>query len=173
MKSTPCDREPDVLEAVISGCWPPEGSAGDDLRGHARVCPVCADLAAVAVVLRDEGDAARREAPIPTSGQVWWRATMRTRTEAAAAAARPITMLHGLAGVCGAGLCAALVTQAWPTTGRPLAWIATTLSREGERIAAAAVSAAVVEQALLSLAVVLGAALILSPFLLYFVLTDE
>src|SRR5688572_18752339 len=159
----------------MSGCWP--GDSGnprnDDLRNHARRCPVCADLAAVAVVLRAERDDAWREARVPTSGQVWWRATMRTRAEAAAAAARPITMLQGLAGACAAGVCAAVIALAWPSTGQPLAGVAATLSREGQRIGEAAVSAVVMNQALLSLAVVLGAGLILSPFVLYLVLSDE
>ena len=129
---TECDREPDVLEAVMSGCLAPwkhcrhrrpcdPGDPGDDdLRSHASRCPVCADLAAVAVVLRAERDDAWREARVPTSGQVWWRATMRRRAEATAAAARPITMLQGLAGACAAGVCAAVIALAWPSTGQPL-----------------------------------------------------
>lgn len=179
MNTTECDREPDVLEAVMSGSWPPAdpGDPGNDgLLSHAHRCPVCADLVAVALVLRTERDEAWREARVPTSGQVWWRATMRTRAEAAAAAARPITMLQGLAGACAAGVCATVITLAWPSSGQPLAGIAATLSREGQRIGAAALSvtsAVVMNQALLSLAVVLGASLILSPFVLYLVLSDE
>jgi hypothetical protein len=134
---------------------------------------VCADLAAVAVVLRAERDEAWCEARVPTSGQVWWRATMRTRAEAAAAAARPITLLQGLAGVCAAGVCAALIALMWSYIGPSFGGISTTLSREGQRIGAAALSAAMIQQAMLSFAVVLGAALILSPFVLYFVLSDE
>jgi len=173
---TECDREPDVLEAVMSGCWPPEDTGNlenEDLRSHAGRCPVCADLATVAVVLRTERDAAWREARVPTSGQVWWRATMRRRAEATAAAARPITMLQGLAGACAAGVCAAVIALAWPATGQPFAGVAAALSQEGQRIGAAAVSAVVMNQTLLSLAVVLGAGLILSPFVLYLVLSDE
>ena len=174
-----CDREPDVLEAVMSGCWPPGDLRGpgdpgeDDLRSHITLCPVCADLANVAVVLRNERDAACCDARVPTSGQVWWRATMRKRAEATAAAARPISMLQGLAGACAAGVCAAVITLAWPSTGQRVAVIAAMLSREGQRIGAEAVSAVVMNQALLSLAVVLGAGLILSPFVLYLVLSDE
>ncbi len=180
-----CDREPDVLEAVISGAWPPgnivdivdlaaPGDPGDnDLRAHASRCPVCADLAAVALVLQAERDAAWREARVPTSGQVWWRATMRRRAEATAAAARPISLLQGLAGACAAGVCAAVIALAWPATGRPFEGIAAALSEEGLRLGAAAMSAMLMNQALLSLAVVIGAGLILSPFLLYLALSDE
>jgi len=170
-----CDRESDVFEAAMSGYWPPgdEGDpVDDDLCSHITRCPVCADVADVAVVLRNERDAAVREARVPTSGQVWWRATMRTRAEATAAAARPIAMLQGLAGACAAGMCATLIAVAWPT-GHPFAWMAATLSREGQRIAAAVASAAVMQQSLLSLAALLVAGLILSPLVLYLALSDE
>jgi hypothetical protein len=179
VNATECEREAEVLEAVISGCWPPggQGDAGsDDLLSHASRCAACADLAAVAALLRAERDDAWREAHVPTSGQVWWRATMRARAEASAAAARPITMLQGLAGACAAGVCAALIVLAWPSTGQPFAWMGTTLFGEGQRIggpALAATLSAVMPQALLSLAVVVGAALILSPFVLYLVVSDD
>jgi len=171
VKTTECDREPDVLEAVISGCWP-SAKPGDELRAHASRCPECAHLAAVAVALRAERDEAMREARVPTSGQVWWKATMRSRAEAAAAVARPITLLQGLAGVCAAGMCAALIALAWPSIALPFAAIGPLLAREGQRISAV-LSAAVIQPAMLSFAAVLGAALILSPFVLYFVLSDE
>jgi hypothetical protein len=180
VNATECEREADVLEAVMSGCWPPEARGDDgseDLGSHASRCAVCAELASVAVVLRTERDDAWREAHVPTSGQIWWRATMRTRAEASAAAGRPITMLQGLAGTCAAGVCAALIVLAWPSTGQPFAGIVATLFRDGEGIGGAALSAtlaALMPQALLSLTVVLGAAaLILSPFLLYLVVSDE
>ena len=176
MTTTECDREPDVLEAVLSGRWP-QGDlvdpGSDDLRTHAGCCPVCADLAAVAMVLRDERDAAWREAHVPTSGQVWWRATMRRRAEAAAAAGRPITLLQGLAGACAAGVCAAIIALAWPATGQPLAGVAAWLSQEAQQLGAAAMSAVVMNQVVLALAGVLGAGLILSSFVLYLVLSDE
>lgn len=171
MNTTACDREQDVLEAVMSGRWPP---ADDDLRRHATGCPICSDLATVAAVLRDERDEAWRDAHVPTSGQVWWRASIRTRAEAAATAARPIAVLQGLAGACAAGLGAALVTLAWPSIHRPLAWIADLLSREAQRIGVVAVSATAIQQALLlSVVVVLGASLILTPLVLYLVLSDD
>ena len=175
MKTTECDREADVLEAVVSGCWPAgdAGEPGDDLRSHVAGCPVCADLAAVAVALRNERDDAWREARVPTSGQVWWRATMRTRAEATAAAAWPITMLQGLAAACAAGVCAVLITRAWPSAAEPFAGIAASLSQGAQRFAGAALSAVEMNQALLSLALLVGAGLILSPFVLYFVLSDE
>jgi hypothetical protein len=176
-----CDRERDVLEAVMSGCWPPagDGAPGDDgLREHVDGCTICSDLVIVAEVFRDDRDfgagrsRASRVAHLPTSGQVWWRASMRTRAEAAAAAARPIAVLQGLAGACAAGLCAALVTLAWPSVQQPLAGIADVLSRETQRFSVAAASAAAMQQALLSVAIA-GAGLILASLVLYVVLSDD
>ena len=168
MNTTECPREQDVVEAVMSGNWP------DGLRSHADRCPVCADLAMVAVLLHGEGDEAWREARVPTSGQVWWRATLRARAEAAAAAARPITMVQGLAGACAAGVSMALITLAWPSSVQPLLnGIIATVSREGQRIGAVALSATTMQQALWPVALVIGAALILTPFVLYLMLSED
>jgi hypothetical protein len=171
--NTTCDREEDVLEAVMSGQWPPVNPGNDALRGHVDGCPVCRDLVTVAAALREEHDLACRDAHLPTSGQVWWRASTRTGAEAVATAARPILVLQGLAGACAAGLCAALVTLAWPSSRQPLAWVADIVSREALRLGVAAVSAAAMQQALLSVAAVVGAGLILTPLVLYLVLSDD
>ena len=114
MKTTECDREQEILEAVLSGRWPEGFDDRGDLSRHADACPVCGDLATVALTLRDERDAAWREARLPTSGQIWWRAAMRRRAEAMAAASRPITLVQGIAAACAAGLTGALITLAWP-----------------------------------------------------------
>jgi hypothetical protein len=186
-----CDRERDVFEAMMSGRWPPvnSGDPGEQaLREHVDGCPICGDLAIVAAVFQDDRDfvsgvsgvsrvsevsGTSGDAHVPTSGQVWWRASMRTRAEAAATAARPITMLQGLAGACAAGLCAALVTVAWPSVQQPLAGIADMLSRGAQRFDAAAVSAAAMQQALLSVLAVAGASLILASLILYLALSDD
>lgn len=183
--NTTCDREEDVLEAVMSGRWPladpgnpaspgSRGSTVDDaLCRHVDGCPSCRDLVVVVTVLRDERELAFRDAHLPTSGQVWWRASTRTRAEAAATAARPILVLQGLAGACAAGLGAALVTLAWPSVRQPLAGIADITSREAQRLGVAAVSAAAMQQALLSVAVLVAAGLILTPLAIYLVLSDD
>jgi hypothetical protein len=177
-----CDREQEVLEAVMSDRWPSvdSGSPGDDvddvddaLRRHVAGCPICGDLAIVAALLREERNEALRDAHVPTSGQIWWRASMRTRAEAAATAARPIAVLQGLAGACAAGLGAALVTLAWPSMQPTLAGIADILSQAAQRLGGAAVSAAAMQQALLSVLAVAGAGLILAPLVLYLVLSEE
>jgi hypothetical protein len=152
---TECDREPEILDAVVSGHWP------DDLRSHAGRCPVCADLSAVVTLLRDEHQEALGAARPPTAGQVWWRATMRRRAEATVAAARPITVLQGLAGACAAGVFAAVITLSWSSIGPAVAGIASTLTQ------------AAFPHLLLSLAILGGAGLILTPLIFYFVLSDD
>ena len=151
---TDCPREQDVLEAIVSTRW------SEDLRGHVNECPVCGDLSMVASALRIEGDAAWHEAHPPTSGQVWWRATMRTRAEAARAAARPITALQALAAACVVGVLAALLPQSSVSIERSLMWIAEVLS-------------VVTMKPALIVGLLLSAAVILTPFVLYFVLSDE
>jgi hypothetical protein len=177
--NTTCVRDEDVLEAVLSGQWQRvpgnPGNPGNNvaLRRHVDCCPSCRDLVTVATALRDEHELASREAHLPTSGQVWWRASTRTRAEAAATAARPILVLQGLAGACAAGLIAALVTLAWPSIRQPLAGIADITSREAQRLGVAAASAAAMQQALLSVAVIVAACLLLTPLVLYLVLSDD
>ena len=151
---TECPREQDVLEAVVSTRWT------EDLRRHVEQCRECGDLAMVAGALHDEREAAWSEAQPPTAGQVWWRATMRTRAEAERAAARPITVLQALAAACAVGVFAAFITRSWASLGQSLTWIV------------AALTAVAVQQALI-IGLVLGAALILTSFVLYFVLSDD
>jgi hypothetical protein len=60
-------------------------------------CPECGPLAALADEIRQEFDATRRQARVPTPEIVWWRAQMRARQEAARQAARPILFSQALA----------------------------------------------------------------------------
>ena len=69
--NTTCDREEDVLEAVMSGQWPRvPGNPGNNLalRQHVDGCPSCRDLVTVATALRDEHELASRDAHLPTFG---------------------------------------------------------------------------------------------------------
>jgi len=67
--------------------------------------PTDAEIEAiVAEAMSAEAALARREAAPPSSAIVWWRAQMRARQEAARAADRPITIVHGLAIACFCGL---------------------------------------------------------------------
>jgi len=75
--------------------------------------PTDAEIEAiVAEAIAAEAALARREATPPSSAIVWWRAQMRARQEAARAADRPITIVHGLAIACAAGLALSLIGSA-------------------------------------------------------------
>ena len=90
MSGNECPREADILEAIAFGRWP-DGCG--DLSAHAASCEVCADLVEVAVALHDDRAALCREAQPPSSGMVWWRATIRARAEATRTATQPISVL--------------------------------------------------------------------------------
>ena len=74
-------------------------------RPHDGLEPSDAEIEAiVAEAIAAEASFARTEATPPPTAIVWWRAQMRARQEAAAAADRPITIVHALAIASGAGL---------------------------------------------------------------------
>jgi hypothetical protein len=159
-----CDREHEILEAVITGCWP------GDLRAHADRCGACGEVAALAAVFRDERARAWSEAGLPTAGQVWWRAAMRRRAEAAAKAARPITLLQGIAGACAAGAAAGAISIAAASLNSPLPWLSSLLQRDGSGLS---LPAAATQPAVVSLALLVGAAVLLTPLWLYLALSEE
>jgi hypothetical protein len=115
-----CPREADVLDAVAAARWPDRLPPA--LASHVAQCAICADLAEVAHALSAEHDAAWAEAEVAPSGQVWWRAEMRAREEAMRAAARPLTVVDGLAGAAAVGVLAAIVRVAWPWVSALASW---------------------------------------------------
>ncbi len=78
----PCNREGEILKSLRSGRFDPEQ------RAHAAGCAACTDLIDVAAAVLDDRRALMRDAQLPGSGLVWWRATMRARQEAARTAMR-------------------------------------------------------------------------------------
>ena len=75
--------------------------------------PTDAEIEAIiAEAIAAEAAFARTEAAPPSSAIVWWRAQMRARQEAALAAERPITIVHGLAIAAGAGLALSFIRTA-------------------------------------------------------------
>jgi hypothetical protein len=148
-----CGREADVFEAIAFGRW--WSAADDELRAHVAQCPVCRDLAAVAVALQSDCQGLVRAAQPPTAGVVWWRATIRARAEAIRTAMQPITLWQGVVAACIAGAAAALSRDLWQW-GRA----ATALANFGGQHAA-----------LVLVALVTG--LVLAPLALYFTLADD
>jgi hypothetical protein len=167
-----CVRETEVLDAVVRGRWPSAAPGEEDLRQHAKACPVCADVALVARVLRGERQEAWRDAHVPTAGHVWWRATIRARAEGARAAARPLTLAQGLGGACVAGVCAALIGLTWPSVAQALAWVSAAVSWGG-RLEAFTLARSALQQTLWPVLVPVAVCVVLMPLALYLVLSDE
>ena len=110
MNTIECAREHEVVAVVLSGRWP-EGS-DRELREHADACPICGDVVAIAPVLRQDQRGA--DVQVPAAGQVWWRAAIRARSDAARDAARPMVWLQAIAGAGAAGAALAGVSMMWP-----------------------------------------------------------
>jgi hypothetical protein len=86
--------------------------------------PTDAEIEAiVAEAIAAEASLARTEAAPPSSAIVWWRAQMRARQEAARAADRPITIVHGVAIACGAGVALSLIGTAIGGVRGSSAWL--------------------------------------------------
>jgi hypothetical protein len=74
---------------------------------------VCRDGLAIASAFRLDRDD-MRDVPIPAAGQIWWRAAIRARAEAAHAAARPMVWLQAVTGAAAVGGVAAGISMIWP-----------------------------------------------------------
>jgi hypothetical protein len=65
-------------------------------------------------LLREDREALCRQAKIPSAGLVYWRASIRARSEAARTVDRPLTIVQGLAAAAVAGVGVALTGLVWP-----------------------------------------------------------
>jgi hypothetical protein len=121
-----CAFEADVVMAVVQSRWPHRADA--ELREHVNTCGICADVVAVAGAIecaREESAAcAALPDALPDSGLVWWKAQMRARREAVAAAGRPITAVQVAAFACAVGLLGACIgaTSNWFQGALKWAW---------------------------------------------------
>lgn len=111
MSDMNCTREHDVVALVLSGRWPESADAA--LREHAEACATCHEVVSIASALRVDRDALT-EVPVPAAGQVWWRAAIRARADAAEAAARPMVWLQALTGAAAVGIVLAGLSMMWP-----------------------------------------------------------
>jgi len=166
---TECPREADVFEAIAFGRWPEQTSA--DLRAHVAGCPVCRDVADVALALYADRQALLRAAHPPTAGLVWWRATIRARAEATRTAMQPITLWQGIAAAALVGVVAALGGGLWQwsrTADRIGGLVELLVNRHG----ATPIASVGFEHAILVLLGVV-ACLVLAPIALYLTLSDD
>lgn len=111
MSDSNCTREHDVVALVLSGRWDTADAA---LREHADGCATCRDVVSIVSALRMDREALA-EVPVPAAGQVWWRAAIRARADAADAAARPMIWLQALTGAAAVGIVLAGISMMWPT----------------------------------------------------------
>ncbi len=164
-----CAREDQVVHAVLSGAWPDR--CDEDLKVHVSHCDLCGEVAAVASLIRDDSERARRDVQVPVAGQVWWRAAVRARLETSHAATQPMTWLHGITAALAIGVMLAGAGRAWPSiaggleSGKAVV-IALVMSDAGSVVAGS------LRQ---SLVIALGAValLVIAPLAVYFALSDD
>lgn len=87
-----CERELEVVTALMDGRWP--DGCEPALRAHAAACTACSELVQIAGAVREQHLATMQEAAVPPSGLVWWRAQRRSRQEALATVSRAITTVQ-------------------------------------------------------------------------------
>ena len=165
-----CVQEAAVVNAVLCGHWP--RGCDDALVAHAVDCEVCREVAAIATLMHDDADRSRYEVHVPASGQVWWRAAVRSRLESTQASVRPMTWLHGITAAAALGVLLAMMTAAWPVL-MPLlerVWMMAAGYFPSPDVANAVANG-------LRLSAMLGliaaAVLVVAPLAVYFALSDE
>lgn len=99
--SCSCRHEAAVLAAARRSS---DAAVPEAVEDHLASCDDCLTTWAIAVSLQEERTLALAAARVPSAGQVWWRAELRARQDAAAAVARPITVATGLAAATLVGL---------------------------------------------------------------------
>jgi|ERR1043166_4464298 len=159
-----CPREDEIVELVMAGQLTSEGAAA--LRAHAGQCRACAETLELAALLREDQRTLCDAAAVPSSGAVWWRATIRARADAARTAGQPITLLQGVAAATVVGLFFGLVTAWWRSSvpgGTLFGRVGELLSGSGELSTMTA----------LSIFVAAAACLIVAPLAVYFATADE
>jgi hypothetical protein len=80
MSAERCEREDELLDALQ------RGFVGAELDAHTLTCEACGELRLVAGALLDDRAVAFAEAPVPSSGTMWWRMRLRHRQESLARA---------------------------------------------------------------------------------------
>jgi len=121
VRRSECPREAELLDALQASRWPE--TTDPSLQEHVDGCAACGDLLAVVAPLLDEQRGLQHEAAVPSSAIVWWRAQMRSRREAAARAAQPISFVQGIMLACAAGLLATALGIFVPVFRRSLTWM--------------------------------------------------
>ena len=88
MAKQDCVREFEVLQCAATG------APGEELRAHIAACGSCRDLYDAARAVIDDRAALMRDAQLPSSGLVWWRASMRVQRDTARNAVRTGSLIQ-------------------------------------------------------------------------------
>jgi predicted anti-sigma-YlaC factor YlaD len=157
-----CEREIEVVTALMEGRWP--DGCEPALRAHAAACTPCGELVQIAGAVREQHLATMQEAAVPPSGLVWWRAQRRSRQEALATASRAITTVQ--AASVGIAIVIALTVIGF-TRETWQGWVA----RATDYIAFGALDFTPAVDVLLLVGV--ASAVLLAPIVLWFAVTKE
>lgn len=111
MKRSPCRYEEALLERLAKD----QVVRDDGLHQHLLGCAACRDVVELSAAFRAGEREACAEAAVPTASQVWWRARVRARLEAAHVANRPINVAQGVAAAVVVGLAGSVVGVGWLT----------------------------------------------------------
>lgn len=118
-----CRHEPAVLATARAS---QNVVVPDAIQAHLAECEDCRLGFALAVTLQGERSEAMAAVRLPSAGQVWWRAELRARQDAAATVARPITVVTGVAAAAVVGVVASLLgALVWWAR----AWVMATVAR--------------------------------------------
>ncbi len=84
MSAERCHREDELLESLG------RNFIGPELESHVSSCAACGELRLVAGAFLDDRAQAMIEAPVPSSGTMWWRMRVRHRHDLQARARRSL-----------------------------------------------------------------------------------
>jgi hypothetical protein len=108
MKTTPCDWEQAVLQALATGLWSAE------LRDHIAGCRSCSDAASVMQALRAAAAETVRE-PLPDPAAIWRAAQRDRHLVAVEVVTRPIRLMMRIALAASVVAAALGLVWFWPT----------------------------------------------------------
>ncbi|OFV82661.1 MAG: hypothetical protein A2Y78_10825 [Acidobacteria bacterium RBG_13_68_16] len=108
MKTTPCEREQAVLQAIAAGPW------SEDLRDHVAGCRSCSDAVLVAQALREAAADTAHE-PLPDPGAIWRAAQRDQRLVTIERVTWPIRLMTRIALAAFVVAAAVGLVWFWPT----------------------------------------------------------